>query len=101
MRVLPERLDKADCLQLKILFQSPGFVTFRRTLLRSRLQVLAVLEDAKDLREIYRAQGKTEQLRALDRLPNEIQALLDQFKQEEEQELDLEQEKERHGKSLV
>lgn len=63
--------------------------------------MLAVLEDAKDLREIYRAQGKTEQLRALDRLPNEIQALLDQFKQEEEQELDLEQEKERHGKSLV
>lgn len=75
-------LSQADLLALKEFLESQSFKLYRSILLRSRVDVLRMLESAECEMEIFRLQGRLRQLRDLEAVPQDIDNKLEEFRQE-------------------
>jgi hypothetical protein len=78
----------SECLEMRSHFRSNGYKLYNQLLQRSRVEVLQNLEKDEG-RKVYRTQGRLEQLRIMDQLPNEIEYLIFQYELEEKRQKEL------------
>ena len=65
------------------MFRSPGWKLFQTVLLSYRAELSKRLESAESEKDMFRLQGRSEQLRTIALLPYEIDMSLQKFKLEE------------------
>ena len=82
-QLMQQGLNKQDCQELLTLFRSPGWKLFQTVLLSYRAELSKRLESAESEKDMFRLQGRSEQLRTIALLPYEIDMSLQKFKLEE------------------
>jgi hypothetical protein len=88
-------LSEQDCQNLTKLFQSTDYAIFPKILLRARAELALALTEERDPIRSVRLQGRAEQLRIIEFLPEEVQGLLAEFVEQDRRNEELAKEKEK------